>query len=44
VLEEFRSTFGPGDRAKHMDVPAAHYAALPFDSVLSGERLVGLST
>jgi glycine cleavage system aminomethyltransferase T len=27
-----------------MDVPAAHYATLPFDSVLAGGELVGLST
>lgn len=44
VLDVFRSVWSPGTGAKYMDMPAAHYATLPFDSVLSGERVVGLST
>jgi vanillate/3-O-methylgallate O-demethylase len=32
------------DRFKHMDMPAAHYATLPFDSVLKDGELIGLST
>ncbi len=32
------------DRYKHMDMPAAHYATLPFDSVLKDGKLIGLST
>jgi glycine cleavage system aminomethyltransferase T len=44
VLGVFASMLGPGEPAKYMDVPAAHYATLPFDSVLAGGELVGLST
>jgi vanillate/3-O-methylgallate O-demethylase len=44
VIGVFRNIFGPGERAKYMDMPAAHYATLPFDSVLNRDRLVGLST
>jgi vanillate/3-O-methylgallate O-demethylase len=31
-------------RFKHMEMPAAHYATLPFDAVLKDGVLVGLST
>jgi glycine cleavage system aminomethyltransferase T len=44
VLGVFASLLGSGDHAKYMDMPAAHYATLPFDSVLIAEELVGLST
>jgi glycine cleavage system aminomethyltransferase T len=44
VLGVFASMLGAGEGAKYMDVPAAHYATLPFDSVLAGDELVGLST
>jgi len=32
------------DRFKYMDMPAAHYATLPFDSVIKDGELIGLST
>jgi glycine cleavage system aminomethyltransferase T len=44
VLGVFASMLGSDEPAKYMDVPAAHYATLPFDSVLAGGELVGLST
>jgi glycine cleavage system aminomethyltransferase T len=44
VVEVLASLLGPGEPAKYMDFPAAHYATLPFDSVLVDGRLVGLST
>jgi syringate O-demethylase len=33
-----------GDRAKYMDFPSAVYTMHPFDRVMVGDRLVGLST
>ncbi|NEK56522.1 aminomethyl transferase family protein [Geodermatophilus sabuli] len=33
----------PGTRPKYLDIPKSVYATLPFDAVLSGDRLVGLS-
>ncbi len=44
VLGVFASMLGRGEPAKYMDLPAAHYATLPFDSVLVDDELVGLST
>jgi glycine cleavage system aminomethyltransferase T len=44
VLGVFASMLGSGLPAKYMDLPAAHYATLPLDSVLAGGELVGLST
>lgn len=45
VVRIFRSQFNPGDtRFKYMDMPAAHYATFPFDSVLHGGQRVGVST
>ncbi len=35
---------GRGDIAKYIDLPLANYATLPYDMVLSGDRMVGLST
>jgi len=32
------------DRFKYMDMPAAHYATLPFDSILKNGKHIGLST
>jgi glycine cleavage system aminomethyltransferase T len=44
VLGVFASMLGQGEPAKYMDIPAAHYATLPLDSVLADDELVGLST
>lgn len=45
VLRVMASMWHQGDaRFKHMDMPAAHYATLPFDAVLKDGVLVGLST
>jgi vanillate/3-O-methylgallate O-demethylase len=38
------SQIGDGVRYKYMEAPNAYYAILPFDKVLSGGRLCGLST
>jgi glycine cleavage system aminomethyltransferase T len=39
-----RSVFGTDDRAKYLEAPLSIYCTLPFDTVLSGDRPVGLST
>jgi glycine cleavage system aminomethyltransferase T len=44
VQAVFKSQLGHGDRYKYMEVPNAYYAILPFDKVLIGDRMVGLST
>lgn len=44
VLKVFASQLGNGERYKYMEVPNAYYSILPFDKVLVGDRLVGLST
>jgi vanillate/3-O-methylgallate O-demethylase len=33
-----------GDIAKYIDLPLANYASLPYDKVLSGGKIVGVST
>lgn len=43
-LKIFASQFGDGPRYKYMEMPNAYYAILPFDKVLVGDKLVGLST
>lgn len=43
VMKVFQSMFNTGDRYKHMEMPAAHYATLPFDKVLLNGNLIGLS-
>ena len=43
VMRVYRSWLEPGERCKFMELPAAYYATCPFDSVLAGGRLVGLS-
>lgn len=43
VMKVFRSMFNAGDRYKHLEMPAAQYATLPFDRVMLGGRMVGLS-
>ena len=40
----YRSQLHHGENAKFMEFPSAHYAAHPYDRVMSGERMVGLST
>ena len=35
VTRVFASLFSGGDRFKYMDIPASHYATLPYDAVLS---------
>lgn len=44
VLRVFASQLSEGDRFKYMETPNAYYSILPFDKVLLGDRLVGLST
>lgn len=44
VAGVFRSLFNDGDTAKHIDLPLANYATLPFDKVLKDGEMVGLST
>jgi syringate O-demethylase len=44
VVRAFASMLDKGDRAKYMDIPASHYATLPYDKVMNGGRCVGLST
>src|SRR5688572_10081032 len=36
--------FAGGSNAKFIDLPLSNYATLPYDTVLSGGRMVGLST
>jgi glycine cleavage system aminomethyltransferase T len=43
VLGVFRSMCHSGERYKYIDIPSAYYASLPFDKVLIGDRLIGLS-
>lgn len=38
------SQFGTGDRYKYLEMPGAQYSTLPFDKVLLGDELIGLST
>lgn len=47
--DDFARTFGTlchedGNIAKYVDLPLANYASLPYDKVLLGGRIVGLST
>lgn len=44
VLKVFASQLGHGPRFKYMETPNAYYSILPFDKVLVGNRMVGLST
>jgi glycine cleavage system aminomethyltransferase T len=44
VLRVFSSMLRKGERAKYLDMPASHYATLPYDKVVSGGKTVGLST
>ena len=42
VIRVFASLFEK-ERFKFMDIPASHYATLPYDAVLQGGRQVGIS-
>jgi glycine cleavage system aminomethyltransferase T len=44
VTQAFGALFDAGDPIKYIDLPLANYATLPYDKVLSGGRIVGLST
>jgi syringate O-demethylase/vanillate/3-O-methylgallate O-demethylase len=44
VLRIYASQLGRGERYKYMEMPNAYYSILPFDTVLAGGRLAGLST
>ncbi|MCC6946570.1 MAG: aminomethyltransferase family protein [Bradyrhizobiaceae bacterium] len=44
VTRVFASMFSKQDRAKYMDMPASHYATLPYDAVLQDGKIVGVST
>jgi glycine cleavage system aminomethyltransferase T len=39
-----KSLFGTNDRAKFLEAPIGIYCTLPFDTVLIGDRVAGLST
>lgn len=44
VIRIFATMFQAKDRCKYMDLPASHYATLPYDMIVSGGRQVGIST
>jgi glycine cleavage system aminomethyltransferase T len=44
VMRIFASMFNTSDRFKYMDLPAAHYATLPYDMIVADGRQVGIST
>jgi len=44
VLKINGSQLGHGERFKYMEMPNAYYSILPFDKVLAGGKMVGLST
>jgi vanillate/3-O-methylgallate O-demethylase len=44
VVRIFATMFQAGNPAKYMDLPASHYATLPYDTILSNGRAVGIST
>ncbi len=44
ALRIYASQLGHGDRYKYMEMPNAYYSILPFDQVLAGGRMAGLST
>lgn len=43
VIRIFSTLFQQGDRAKFMDIPASHYATLPYDMVTRAGNMVGIS-
>jgi glycine cleavage system aminomethyltransferase T len=44
VLRIYATMFQSENRAKYMDLPAAHYATLPYDMILQNGKMVGVST
>jgi vanillate/3-O-methylgallate O-demethylase len=44
VLAVYSSQLGAGENGKFMEFPNAHYAAHPYDMVMVGDKMVGLST
>jgi len=44
VVRIFASMFNEGDHFKYMDMPASHYATLPYDLVTKNGKQVGIST
>ena len=44
VMRIFASQLGNGERFKYMETPNAYYSILPFDRVMLGNEMVGLST
>jgi len=43
VIRIFSSLFNEGDRFKYMDLPASHYATLPYDMVTKNGQMLGIS-
>lgn len=44
VIRIFSTLFLAEGRAKYMDMPASHYATLPYDRIMKDGRQVGIST
>ena len=44
VIRIFASLFQAESRAKYMDIPASHYATLPYDMITKDGKQVGIST
>ena len=44
VIRIFSTMFLAEGRAKYMDLPASHYATLPYDMIMKDGRQVGIST
>jgi glycine cleavage system aminomethyltransferase T len=43
VMKVFSSLYNEGDRYKFLDMPASHYATLPYDLVTKGGGSIGIS-
>ncbi|GAA4414895.1 aminomethyltransferase family protein [Georgenia halophila] len=43
ITRAFGTLFGPGDKAKYIDLPKARYALYQADTVLVGDTVVGMS-
>jgi glycine cleavage system aminomethyltransferase T len=44
VIRIFATMFQARDRAKYLDMPASHYATLPYDMITKNGEQVGIST
>ena len=44
VARTMGTMFQKGDAAKYIDLPLSNYATWPYDKVLDGDRMVGVST